>query len=112
MGGLGEGTNATNGPGHATGGVSEATNRQDDATDELGGIKEDVERWRAEATMRRLTLQVEPQVYELDSWLNFTKWHGVLSKSRHDMLQTYKFLFATPGPKRPKCSATCGRGTL
>ena len=96
-----EGTNATNGSGHATSGVNEATNRQDDATDSLDGIKEDVRRWRGEATIRRLTLQVEPQVYELDSWLNFTKWHSVLSKSRHDMLQTYKFL-CYPEPEETK----------
>lgn len=30
--------------------------------------------------------------YELDSWLNFTKWHAVLSKSKHDLLRTYDFL--------------------
>lgn len=36
-------------------------------------------------------LQVEPLAYELDSWLNFTKWHAVLSRSRFDMLQTYEF---------------------
>ena len=51
--------------------------------------------------MRRLTLQVEPQVYELDLWPNFTKWHGVLSNSMHDMLQTYKFL-RYPGSKETK----------
>ncbi len=83
---------ATNGCGGATKGSGEATNGQDDATKELDGIRADVQRWRAEATERRLTLRVKPLVYELDSWLNFTKWHAVLSGSKYDMIRTYKFL--------------------
>lgn len=39
-----------------------------------------------------MTLQVKPLAYELDSWLNFTKWHVVLSRSKHNILQTYEFL--------------------
>lgn len=85
----------------ATNDVTEATNRQNDATDELDGIKKDVQRWRAEATERRLTLEVKPLVYELDAWLNFTKWHAVLSKSKHDILQTYEFL-RYPGPEETR----------
>ena len=37
-------------------------------------------------------LQAKPLVYELDSWLDFTTWQAVLSRSKHDMLQTYEFL--------------------
>ena len=88
---------ATNRVDDDTNAVREATNRQDDATDELDRIKEDILRCRAEATEKRLTLQVQPLVYKLDPWLNFTKWHAVLSKSKHDMLQTYEFL-RYPGP--------------
>ena len=51
----------------ATNEVTKATNRRNNATDELDGIKEDVQCWRAEATERRLTLQVKPLVYELES---------------------------------------------
>ena len=42
---------------------------------------------------RRLRLQTEPLAYELDAWLNFTKWHAVLSRSKHDMLRIYEFLW-------------------
>ncbi len=93
--GLGE---ATIGLDEATSGPGEATNRLGEATNELDGIKEDVQRWRDEAAERRLTLLATSLVFELDSWLNYTKWHAVLSKSRYDMLQTYKFL-RFPGPE-------------
>ena len=62
------------------------------AMDEGDEIEEGIWRWQDEAMKRRLRLQTEPLAYELDAWLNFTKWHAVLSKSKHDMLQTYRFL--------------------
>ena len=46
-------------------------------------------------------MEVKPLVYELDAWLNFTKWHAVLSKSKHDILQTYEFL-RYPGPEETR----------
>jgi hypothetical protein len=52
----------------------------------------EIEQWEAEATERRLAMQANPAYTELDSWLRFTKWHAVLSKSKHDMLKTYEFL--------------------
>ncbi|KFY25538.1 hypothetical protein V493_04595 [Pseudogymnoascus sp. VKM F-4281 (FW-2241)] len=55
-------------------------------------IVQEIEQWEAEATERRLTMQANPAYTELDSWLQFTKWHAVLSKSKHDMLKTYEFL--------------------
>ena len=68
-----------------------------DVTHELYSTKKEVLRRRAEATERRLTLEVKPPVYELDSWLNFTDWHAALSKSKHDMPHTYDFLrYPTP----------------
>lgn len=84
-----------NGLGDATNGVA------DDATDELDRIKADVQRWRAKTTERWHTLQAKALASELDSWLNFMKRHAVLSKSKHDMLQTYKFLCYS-GPAETK----------
>ena len=43
------------------------------------------------AMERRLALQVNTQIYELDSWLNITNWHGVLGNSHsrnEDLLQS------------------------
>ena len=110
--GFGEGTRtlseATRGLGDAMAGsgevtreLGEATTGLDDAANELDGIKEDIQRWRDEATERRLKLVTMPLVFELDSWLNYTKWHAVLSRSRYDMLQTYDFL-RFPGPKETR----------
>lgn len=96
--GSGEATRAL---GKATRGLGEATTGLDDAANELDGIKEDVQRWRDEATERRLKLVTTPLVFELDSWLNYTKWHAVLSRSRYDMLQTYDFL-RFPGPEETR----------
>ena len=70
------------------------------ALDELNGIREDVERWREEAIERRHTLQGKPEVQELESWLNFTKWRDVLSCSNHGILHTYEYL-RYPGPDKP-----------
>ena len=39
-----------------------------------------------------MAMQANLAYTELDSWLRFTKWHAVLSKSKHDMLKTYEFL--------------------
>ena len=96
--GFGEGTRAL---GEATRESGNATTGLDDAANELDGIKEDVQRWRDEATERRLKLMTTPLVFELDSWLNYTKWHAVLSRSRYDMLQTYDFL-RFPGPEETR----------
>ena len=92
---------STRGSGEATTGFGEATRALGDAANELDGIKEDVQRWRDEATERRLKLVTTPLVFELDSWLNYTKWHAVLSRSRYDMLQTYDFL-RFPGPEETR----------
>lgn len=76
----------------AVNGLGEAPNGRDEATSDFDEIEEGIRRWQDEAMERRLRLQTEPLAYELDAWLNFTKWHVVLSRSKHDMLQTYKFL--------------------
>jgi hypothetical protein len=61
-------------------------------------IEEEIQQWKTEAKERRLTLQVKPTVYEMDAWLQFTKWNVVLSNSKYDMLKTYEFL-RYPGPE-------------
>ena len=75
--------------------VSEVATERHKEHDE---IEQGISLWQAKATERRLTLQVKPLAYELDSWLNFTKWHTVLSRSKYDMLRTYEFL-RYPEPK-------------
>ena len=40
---------------------------------------------------RRLQLLEEVPVAELDSWLRFTRWNAVLRKSKHNIVQTYRF---------------------
>ena len=103
--GLGDATTgsgeATRTLGEATRELGEPTTGLGDAANELNGIKEDVQRWRDEATERRLKLVTMPLVFELDSWLNYTKWHAVLSRSKYDMLQTYDFL-RFPGPEETR----------
>jgi len=39
-----------------------------------------------------LKLLAKVPVAELDSWLRFTEWNTVLVKSKHDIVQTYRFL--------------------
>ena len=53
---------------------------------ELDGIKEDVQRCRDEATERRLKLVATPLVFELDTRLNYIRWHAVLTRSIYDLL--------------------------
>ena len=57
----------------STSGLGEATNGLGDAANELDGIKEDAQRWRDEATERRLTLVILPLVFEQHSWLMYNK---------------------------------------
>lgn len=39
-----------------------------------------------------MTLLARPTADELDPWLRYTKWHDVLSQSKHDIVKTHKFV--------------------
>ncbi len=41
---------------------------------------------------------------ELDSWLQYTKWHEVLGRSRHDLLDTSAF---AAGPSAGEAGLEC-----
>jgi hypothetical protein len=47
----------------------------------------DIEAWKGEAKERRMTLQKAPAI-EADSWLQFTQWNEVLSRSKLNMTST------------------------
>ena len=83
-----EGTCGADGKAEGHGSAEDATKGSERVVDK---IEEDIRRWQAEATERRLALSAKPVAYELDPWLNFTKWHTVISRSKHDMLQTYPY---------------------
>jgi hypothetical protein len=54
-------------------------------------IIQDIEKWKADAEERRLTLLKEVPVVEMDSWLQYTKWNEVLSQSKHNLVKTFHF---------------------
>lgn len=83
-----ENTSGTGNDDTAKRALENASKRPDEQDEIVKGIRH----WQGQATKRRLTLQAKPLPYELDSWLNFTKWHAVLRRSKHDMLRTYEFV--------------------
>ena len=71
---------------------------QEDIDDQ---IIQDIEKWKADAQERRLTLLAKPPVVEMDSWLQYTKWNEVLSQSQHSMVKTHEFT-REPDPEEPE----------
>jgi len=55
-------------------------------------LESDIQRWKEEKQERRLTLLARPAAVELDPWVRYTKWHEVLEKSKHNLIQTYAYL--------------------
>jgi hypothetical protein len=73
--------------------------------DSQGGVDDqivqDIEKWKADAQERRLTLLKEVPVVEMDLWLQYTKWNEVISQSKHDMVKTFDFT-RKPDPNEPR----------
>ena len=57
--------------------------------DQLEG---EIQQWQDDKQERRLTLLARPAEVEVDPWLRYTKWYGVLNTSKHNLVQTYTFL--------------------
>jgi hypothetical protein len=70
----------------------------DDAVEDQ--IAWEMQNWCEDVKKRRLQLLKKVPVAELDSWLQFTKWNAVLGKSKHNIVQTYRFL-CKPDPDKP-----------
>jgi hypothetical protein len=64
-------------------------------------IVQDIEKWKADAQERRLTLLKNVPVVEMDSWLQYTKWNEVLSQSKHNLVKTFHFT-RVPEPEEPE----------
>jgi len=63
-------------------------------------IAQKMQNWCEEVTERRLRLLEKVPVAELDSWLRFTGWNAVLGRSKHNIVQTYRFR-RKPDPDEP-----------
>ena len=70
-------------------GSNDDSNGQEEVEDQ---IAQEMQNWCEEVKERRLKLLAKVPVAELDSWLRFTGWNAVLAKSKHDIVQTYRFL--------------------
>ena len=70
-------------------------------------IQEEIQKWKTEADERRLGLHTQPTVYELDSWLQFTKCHVVLTQSQHNLVKTVSFV-RYPGPDESELQQVLG----
>lgn len=71
---------------------------QDDVDDQ---IVQDIEKWKGEAQERRLRTLKEVPVVEMDSWLRYTKWNEVLSQSKHNLVETFRYT-RMPDPEEPQ----------
>jgi hypothetical protein len=54
-------------------------------------IVQEIEAWKGQAKERRLTLLKRAPAMEADSWLQYTQWNEVLSRSKHNMVKTHRF---------------------
>jgi hypothetical protein len=64
----------------------------DDSQEEIDDqIEADIEKWKAEAQERRLQALKDVSAFEMDSWLQYTKWNTVLSQSKHNMVKTFHY---------------------
>jgi hypothetical protein len=54
-------------------------------------IVQEIEAWKGQAKERRLTLLKRAPAIEADSWLQYTQWNEVLSRSQHNMIKTHRF---------------------
>jgi hypothetical protein len=66
----------------------------DNSDDELD---QEIKDWEAGARERRLQAWKNVPAVELDAWLHYTRWHEVLSKSKHNIVKTHQFARA-PDP--------------
>ena len=74
---------------------------ENDTDDVEDRIAREMRDWCSEVQERRLRLLEKVPVAELDSWLQFTGWNAVLVRSKHNIVQTYRFR-REPDPDEPE----------
>jgi hypothetical protein len=75
---------------------SDNGNHNSNGEDDNQGIIDDqivrnIEAWKSQAKKRRLTLLQKGPLIEVNSWLQFTQWNEVLSRSKHNIVKTHRF---------------------
>lgn len=73
-------------------------NNQDAVDDQ---INYEIAMWKAESQERRTRALKEVPAVEVDSWLQYTKWNEVLSRSKHGLVETFQYT-RMPDPEEPE----------